>query len=297
MFKRISAFLIALSLLFSFNIIASAYDVGSVTASVLNVRSGAGTNYAVIGQLVSGQTVHINEYISGGWLKISFNNQEAYVASQYVNVRTNQSTSRGNDVSRSDIGAEGIVTTNLNFRFKPGTDSAIIAVIPAYTKILVNSDAGNGWAEITFNGVKGYSSFQYISYDLSLASSPASTMGEQVVEYAKQFLGKPYVYGGNGPNGFDCSGFTKYVYSKFGISLNRVAADQINNGVYVDKSSLMPGDLVLFANTSSGYIGHVGIYVGNNQFIHASTNTYTVRIDNLNGYYGGVHHSSRRIFQ
>ncbi len=296
MFKKISALLVALSVLLSFTLVASAYDIGSVTASVLNVRSGAGTDYAVIGQLVSGQTVHINDYTSNGWLKISYNNRDAYVASQYVSIRNNQTTSRGNETSRKEISSDGIVTENLNFRFKPSTDSAVIAVIPAKTKIFVNVDLGNGWAMVTFNGVIGYASLQYISYNLSNNVVSSLSAGQQVVEYAKQFLGKPYVYGGNGPNSFDCSGFTKFVYSKFGVSLNRVAADQINNGTYVDKASLLPGDLILFANTSNGSIGHVGIYVGNDQFIHASTNSYTVRIDNLSGYYSGVYHSSRRIF-
>ncbi len=295
MAKRISALLIALSVLLSFTLVATAYDVGSVTASVLNVRSGAGTDYAVIGQLVSGQTVHVNEYTSNGWLKIIYNNRDAYVASQYVSMRSNQTSSRGNDGARREISSDGVVVDNLNFRFKPSTDSAVIAVIPAKTKIFVNVDLGNGWAMVTFNGVIGYASLQYISFDLSSAVSGNITTGQQVVEYAKQFLGKPYVYGGNGPNGFDCSGFTKYIYSKFGVSLNRVAADQVNNGTYVEKSALIPGDLILFANTSNGSIGHVGIYIGNDQFIHASTNSYTVRIDSLSGYYSRVYHSSRRI--
>ena len=296
MIKKISALLIALSVLFSFTLVASAYDVGSVTASVLNVRSGAGTDYAIIGQLVSGQIVNINEYISNGWLKISYNNKDAYVSSQYVNIRTFQTTSRGNDAVRKEINTDAVVTENLNFRFKPGTDSEIITVIPARTKIYVNTELDNGWAMITFNGITGYASLNYITYDLSVLNQANSSLGQQVVEYAKQFLGKPYVYGGNGPNGFDCSGFTKYVYSKFGVSLNRVAAAQINNGTYVDRANLMPGDLILFANTSRGYIGHVGIYVGNDQFIHASTNSYTVRYDSLSGYYSGVYHSARRIF-
>jgi len=297
MFKRLSALLIALVIFSGLTLVASAYDVGSVTASVLNVRSGAGTNYSIVGQLYSGQTVQINEYASNGWLKISFKNTTAYVSADYIAVRSNQTTSRSGSYKR-DILADGVVTENLNLRSAPNTGAGVLKVIPKGTKIFVNADVGYGWSIVTYNGVIGYSSSQYITFDLAKAyTAPVANVsaGQQVVDYAKRFLGVPYVYGGNGPSSFDCSGFTKYVYAHFGYTLNRIAADQVKNGVYVDKSNLAPGDLILFANTSSGYIGHVGIYIGNDQFIHASTNSYEVRIDRLSGYYSTVYHSARRV--
>ena len=99
-----------------------------------------------------------------------------------------------------------------------------------------------------------------------------------IVAYAANFIGTPYVYGGNGPESFDCSGFTKYVFAHFGVGLNRVAADQARQGTSV--SDLQPGDLVFFGSTLST-IHHVGIYVGNGCYIHAPHTGSTVQISPL----------------
>ena len=121
-------------------------------------------------------------------------------------------------------------------------------------------------------------------------------MGSQIVAYAKQFLGTPYVYGANGPNSFDCSGFTKYVYSHFGYTLNRTATDQLSNGTSVTKDQLQPGDLVFFKYNTSKPVSHVGIYIGSGQFIHASTNSYAVQIDDLTtGHYNRVYVYGRHV--
>lgn len=88
----------------------------------------------------------------------------------------------------------------------------------------------------------------------------------QVLAYAQKFLGTPYLWGGTTPNGFDCSGFTQYVFRHFGVGLGRTTYDQINNGVSVSRGELQPGDLVFFGKSSPT---HVGIYAGNNTYIHA----------------------------
>ena len=118
------------------------------------------------------------------------------------------------------------------------------------------------------------------------------------MDYAKQFLGKPYVYGASGPNSFDCSGFTSYVYKHFGYTLNRTATGQLSNGTAVSRSDLRPGDLVFFKSGGSKPVSHVGIYVGNGQFIHASTNGVgEVRYDSLNStHYNNAYVYARRIF-
>ena len=113
---------------------------------------------------------------------------------------------------------------------------------------------------------------------------------------AKQYLGTPYVLGGNGPSSFDCSGFTKYIYAQFGYTLNRTATDQLQNGVSVSRSELQPGDLVFFKYNTSKPVSHVGIYIGGGEFIHASTNRYMVQIDQMNsGHYANVFVYARRI--
>ncbi len=118
-----------------------------------------------------------------------------------------------------------------------------------------------------------------------------------LVDYAMDFIGTRYVYGGTTPNGFDCSGFVQYVFRQFGYTLNRVAEDQYNNGVYVDASELMPGDLVFFSNNGAqSGIYHVGIYIGDNQFVHAANSRRGVVISYLNeGYYAHYFYGARRI--
>ena len=129
-----------------------------------------------------------------------------------------------------------------------------------------------------------------------MVESTSKTTGSAVVEYAKKFLGKKYVSGGSSPEtGFDCSGFTCYVYKHFGYTLNRVSTDQAQNGTKVDKSDLKLGDLVLFSQGSRS-IGHVGIYIGNNEFIHAANPQKGVIITSLsNSYYKTNYVTARRI--
>lgn len=108
-------------------------------------------------------------------------------------------------------------------------------------------------------------------------TSISSATGEAIVAYASDYLGVPYVWGGNTPAGFDCSGFTKYVFAHFGISLNRRASQQALQGIPVSAGSLQPGDLVFFGNP----VYHVGIYVGNGCFIHAPETGDVVKISAL----------------
>lgn len=127
-----------------------------------------------------------------------------------------------------------------------------------------------------------------------MTNQASAASGNDIVNYSKQFLGIKYQYGGTTTSGFDCSGYTKYVFKNAGITLSRTAATQYREGVSVSKSNLQAGDLVFFNNL--GYTSHVGIYVGNNQFISATTSKGIAIVSINDPYYWGKYYiGAKRI--
>ena len=124
-----------------------------------------------------------------------------------------------------------------------------------------------------------------------------TTSGSNVVSFAKKYIGYSYVMGGTRPStGFDCSGFTYYVFNSCGYSLSRSCQVQARSGKAVSRANLQPGDLVFFNNTSDGGIGHVAIYIGGGRIVHAENSRTGVRTDTINsGYYNKYYYSARRI--
>ena len=212
-------------------------------------------------------------------------------------------------------------TQTANLRQKADKTSQVIKQLSQSTKVTVMS-TDNGWAYVDVNGTKGYiaeslltttqketsrsglttreqvatnNSAEKSTTQKNTAvteSTTTSASGSAVVSYAQQFLGCKYVYGGTSTNGFDCSGFTQYVYKHFGINLNRTAAAQYSNGKSV--TQLQAGDLVMFGKSG---INHVGIYIGGNTFIHAANPGRGVTTDSLStGYYKTNYVGAKRIF-
>lgn len=186
-------------------------------------------------------------------------------------------------------------TSSINLRKEANTSSEILANLLLNTSVDVLSEA-NGWSKVRVNGKEGYISTSLLSnrkQETSRSQStprtaekqetkqetstpPASKNGSSVVAYAKQFIGTKYKYGGSSPStGFDCSGFTSYVYKNFGVSLPRTSGGQAGVGSKVDRNNLAAGDLVI-------YSGHVAIYVGGGQVIHAPRPGKTVCIVPIN---------------
>ncbi len=130
----------------------------------------------------------------------------------------------------------------------------------------------------------------------SMDASKGSGDRQEIIHYAKSFLGTPYRYGGTTRNGVDCSGLVTAVYREFDISLPRSSADQSRVGDGVNRSNLEPADLVFFKTSGSGTISHVGIYIGDGKFIHASTSARKVRIDYLDDdYFRRRFRAARRV--
>ena len=296
---RTALLTVALSALCVVGASAASVGVGTVEADALRLRESAGTDATILATAAKGDTVVVLEDAGSGWYKVDYNSVEGYMSGEYLTISTKADVTIG----------YGLVDTDgatLNVRSTPSTSGAKVASLSSGAVVnIVGID--NGWYKITTSGgVTGYVSSDYMVTckdsagsrgDDTATTSSSSSLGQQIVDYAKQYLGTPYVYGGNGPNSFDCSGYTSYVYRHFGYTLNRTASGQLSNGTSVSKSELQPGDLVFFKYNTSKAASHVGIYIGDGQFIHASTNTYTVKIDNLtSGHYANVYVGARRLF-
>ena len=131
----------------------------------------------------------------------------------------------------------------------------------------------------------------------SRGGSRNASLGQNIVSTARKYLGTPYRSAGTSPKGFDCSGFTYYIFQQYGISIPRCSADQGSVGTTISKSDLQIGDLVIFQNTYKAGPSHAGIYVGNGKFIHSSSSGGSVMISDLtSGYYDNHFHSGRRVY-
>ena len=296
-FMRTALLTVAVSAVCVVGASAASVGAGTVNTDALRLREEANSSSTILATASKGDVVVVLEEESDGWYKVDYKSVEGYMSADYLDVSTKADVTIG----------YGLVQTGgstLNVRSGPGTDyDKVTSLSNGSVVTIVGID--NGWYKVkTSGGSVGYVSSDYMTTCKDSAGSrgdgtvvaASSSLGQQVVDYAKQFLGVPYVYGGNGPNSFDCSGFTTYVYRHFGYTLNRTATGQLSNGVSVSKSELQPGDLVFFKDGGSKPVSHVGIYIGGGQFIHASTSTYEVRINDLtSGYYNNVHVYARRI--
>ena len=196
----------------------------------------------------------------------------------------------------SSLHTAASIPSGVNVRSGASTDSSVLATIEADAIVTVNGLV-DGWYDVTCEyGTEGYIRSDYL--DLTESSSSNS----DIVATAKQYLGTRYVYGGASPSGFDCSGFTMYVYSQYGYSLPHSATSQWQSGLgtrVYSISELQPGDLVFFNDPSRNAgkaCSHAGIYIGNGKHIHASSSRSggVIISDLTSGYYntyfvGGIH--------
>lgn len=278
---------IACTALFTIGASAAPLGAGTVTADALRVRATPAAEGSIVATAPVGCSVVVLEDAGEGWYKVNYNATEGYMSAEWLTVAPR---------ADADLGA-GKVTTDggsLNLRATASTDGPLVASIPEGAVVTLEG-VFDGWYKVSYGGSTGYVSGDYITPTAEDAAPAASGIGAQLVAIAKQYMGVPYVYGGSGPNGFDCSGFTSYIYRQVGISLNRTATAQLDNGVSVSKDQLQPGDLVFFRRNTSKPVSHVGIYIGDGNFIHASTNDYLVRVDSLYGYYADIYVYGRHV--
>lgn len=169
-------------------------------------------------------------------------------------------------------------TSNVVVRAKATTSSSKLTTMPKSTTRTVQGKSGK-WYKIIMNGKTGYVHSNRVKLN-------DSAFRDEVVSLAKKQVGKKYVWGATGPNSFDCSGLTQYLYKSCGKSIPRVSGDQYSSSSKIKKSSLQKGDLVFFSGSSGGSVGHVGIYIGNNKMVHAAnSNTGVVTTSMSDSYY------------
>lgn len=219
------------------------------------------------------------------------------------------------------------VNTSANIREEANTSSKIINTLLRNTEVIITAEEGDFY-KIKYKDIVGYISKTLISEKpLAAVTSRSSTerkvesvkneniketvkesqekaveksnnlKGEELVEFAKKYIGYNYAYGGTTPSkGFDCSGFVYYIYNSCGYSLSRTCQSQANEGTEVSKQNLIKGDLIFFNNGTNGEIGHVGIYIGNGQIVHAANSRRGIVTDTINsGYYNNYYYTARRI--
>lgn len=267
-------------------------------SSSVNLRSEANTSSSILAELKNGTAVTVVS-TANGWCKVTCSGKSGYIKQDYVST----TGSASNNTSAS-TGTAAVVkcSSTVNFRSAASTSSTILGELKNGTAVTVLSTS-NGWSKVSYAGTTGYISADYlVTASSGTAINPSNTAAsvsisakrQSVLNYAAQFLGVPYVYGGSTPSGFDCSGFTSYVFKNTVGSIPRVAQAQYDATTRVSRDDLLPGDLVFFGSSTSS-ISHVGIYVGSNQFIHAPSTGDVVKYSSLTGSYATRYQGAGRV--
>lgn len=243
--------------------------LATVTTTTLFVRTEPTTEAKVLTMLPDGDDVVVTDESTEGWAKVSTADGDGYVALDYVTLSTEyiHAESKAEEearLAREEAERQAAARAAEEARKAREVEAARAAAEQeaarraAEKQEVKKSGAGSSAA------AGGSSTGSGSGSSAGQSAQTASSNGQAVVDYARQFLGNPYVYGGNSlTNGTDCSGFVKGVYAAFGINLPRTSSEQRSVGYAVSLSEIQPGDIVC-------YSGHVGIYAGNNTLIHAS---------------------------
>ena len=324
---RIISLLLALVLAFSclaVSVFASGEiksGVSFVNASALNLRSGPSTGTSVVDVAFRDEVVVITGK-TGDWYKVIYNLQEGYMHSDYLNLIERENV---------ELGYGKINASCVNLRSGPSTSHSIVTqAYEGATAYIIGINCG--WYKVIYQDSICYvrsdllDLTEYPYENKASAKSPkffrggnsigpapsaaalngsgntgsgnngSTAAGQKLVDCAKQYLGVPYVWGGSSPSGFDCSGLVQYVARSCGYTIGRTVTQQWNYGTQVSREEMQPGDIVFFANTYASGLSHVGIYVGNGNFIHSPSTGDVVKISSLDSnYYSSHFYGARRL--
>ena len=260
--------------------------IANVEDANLNVRETPSTSGRLVGKMPQNSACEIIEE-ADGWAHIKSGEVEGYVSMEYL-LTGPDAKLIANDLVRT----VAVVNVDaLNVRDEASEKSAVLTQVPKDAE-LDYVESLEGWIKIELDSQEAYVSAEYVTIKEKLDTAVTMTellYGEgvsdvrvEMVEYAKQFLGNPYVWGGTSlTKGADCSGFVLSVYKKFGVKLPHYSGSQANSGTKISFSEIQPGDLIFYAD-SNGKINHVTMYIGNNQVIHASSPKNGIMISKYN---------------
>lgn len=282
-----------------------------VTASSsVNIRQSGDVNAAKVGTIPAGGLVNVVEK-GDTWSHITSGNVDGYIRNDLLAFDGDAANYASANLAKVAV----VNTAALKLRAEASTDSESITLL-AQGESYPIVETGDAWTKIQLDTVAGYVKNEYItiSYNMPTAVAesvpaqtteapatteaptteapattqapvtdvPVSELGQQIANFACQFVGNPYVWGGTSlTNGADCSGFVQSVYKNFGYSLPRTCTPQSKVGTPVSIAALAPGDLV-FYDHGTGSCEHVGIYIGNGQIVHASNRRTGIKISNVN---------------
>ena len=265
-------------------------------STYLNVRKTASEKGELVGKMPKYAGCDVLS-VEGEWVKIKSGKVTGYVKGEYL---LQGSHAR----ALADEKAADMAVCNsggLRVREEPNTECNIITLV-AEGEALEVVEVMDGWVKVLLDNEEAYVSADYVDISKNLEKAVSvtelkygqgvSNVRVDLVNYAKQFLGNPYVWGGTSlTKGADCSGFTMQIYKKYGISLPHYSVSQSKMGKSIKLSEAKPGDLIFYAK--NGTVNHVAIYIGNNQVIHASSPRTGIKISNVN--YRSLHSVRRFI--
>ena len=277
------------------------HGIAFTTGSGLRLRKEASTSSKILDSAAKNEVVVVLSK-HGDWYKVNYDLQIGYMHGDYLKVQT---------TGHAELGYGKFNTASTKVRSGAGTSHSVVATGDKGEKAYIIG-IKDGWYRVIFDGQIGYVrsdllDLTEIPYEnKSSAKSPkfyrggkstgtepsaealkestestGSTLGNQIVSKAKQYLGVPYKWGGTDPSGFDCSGFVYYVLRSLGINASRTMTTMYSQGTPVSKSNLQPGDIVFFQNTYKSGMSHVGIYVGDGKFIHSPSSGKVVSYADL----------------
>lgn len=316
--KRFAGFMLAIFLCvncFAFPANAAAIElkkgVAFVNASSLRLRSQPSSVSQTLAYAQQNEVVVLLGK-SGDWYKVNYNLQTGYMHSKYLDVSARENV---------ELGYGEITGNNVSIRSGASTSHSKIATASFRDRAYIIG-INNHWFKVIYNEAIGYVRSDYLQFleipyenrasvkeplffrkGQSTGVTPSASAlkkgttlvnAQELIATAKQYIGVPYVWGGSTPSGFDCSGYVQYVFRLHGITLPRTSKEQFTVGSWVSKANLKPGDLVYF-NTDGSGVSHLGIYIGNNQFIHASSSKGVVISSLSNSYWAPRYYGARRV--